>query len=228
MNYLSFYPTEELDRSRTLLNKAIELAKTPAQKKRAELFLKDLNAYEPLVKKYKENLRLRDEFEKIKFDKLVKAYDFDKKPYNLPTWRRNDKTRVEFRRELAGGVEHTAALVIDLSLSKRAPGSYLAYIPHPGGGVYKASVMARSDGNMSEGGQISIAIQWRDNNKKVVNKALNTSVTHPSPRTGEWRELVVYGKAPEEPGILSVALTGTLSDGGIVYFDNLKVETTSK
>ena len=59
-------------------------------------------------------------------------------------------------------------------------------------------------------------------------KRRHTVTRHPCLATGEWRELAVYGVAPETPGLLPAALSASHSDDGTVFFDNLKMESAQK
>ena len=225
VSYLEFYSAEELAADRKLLEKAYSLAETPQQKARVKLYLDAQKAYTPMVLQFHKNNEIQKKFQSLKFDHTEVNYTFDSKPTILTPWKRS-KTRVEFANSPDGGIDHTAALMIDLTNSKRAPGSFLLYRKYTGKRAWKATVWARSDGNLKgDKARIAISIQWRDGKRKVINSALNTSKHHSLPRSGEWRELVVYGIAPEDAGIISIALTASHSDGGKVYFDNLKLES---
>ena len=142
----------------------------------------------------------------------------------LSKWQRKN-TRVEFRCEAESGLEHTAALAIDLSQAKKAPGSYVIYRKYKGKQVIKASVWARSDGNVSNNCKLSLSLQWRDSKRKQLGAAFNSTAMHKLPKSGEWRKLEVYGIAPHEEGTYSISMTGSHSDGGVVFFDNLKIES---
>jgi hypothetical protein len=225
VSYLEFYTAEDLAESRKLLEKAYNAAETPQQKARVKLYLDAQKAYTPTVLQFHKNNEIQKKFQSLKFDHTEVNYTFDTAPKMLTSWKR-PKTRVEFANSPDGGIDHTAALMIDLTNSKRAPGSFVLYRKYSGKRVWKATVWARSDGNLKgDKARISISIQWRDNKRKVINAALNTSVKHSLPHSGEWRKLVVYGAAPSDSGVISVSLTASHSDGGKVYFDNLKLES---
>ena len=227
VSYLEFYPESELVKSRKLLEKAYSLAETPQQRARIKLYLDAVKKYTPTVQQFHKNLALQKKFQQLKFDHTEVDYTFDTKPTMLTSWKRS-KTRVEFANSPDGGIDHTAALMIDLTSSKRAPGSFVLYRKYNGKRAWKATVWARSDGNLKgDKARISISIQWRDGKRKIINAALNTSTKHSLPHSGEWRELVVYGVAPSDSGIISVSLTASHSDGGKVYFDNLKLESAA-
>lgn len=59
-------------------------------------------------------------------------------------------------------------------------------------------------------------------------KHRHTAALHPCPATGEWRELLGYGIAPEAPGLHPAVITASHSDGGTVFFDKFKVESAQK
>lgn len=227
VSYLEFYTESDLIKSKELLEKAYNAAETPRQKARVKLYLDAVNKYIPSVRQFHKNLELKKSFDRLKFDQKIIDYTFDSKPKLLASWKRTN-TRVEFANAPDGGVDHTAALLIDLTSSKRAPGSFVLYKPYKGKRAWKATVWARSDGNLKgDKARISIAIQWRDKKRRVINAALNTSTLHPLPHSGEWRKLVVYGVSPAEEGVISLALTASHSDGGKVYFDNLTLESAA-
>jgi hypothetical protein len=61
--------------------------------------------------------------------------------------------------------------------------------------------------------------------RKQLGAAFNSTSLHKLPKSGEWRKLEVYGIAPHEEGMYSISMTGSHSDGGVVFFDNLKIES---
>ena len=174
---------------------------------------------------FKNNLEVKKNAAKFDFSKLVYTADFDPQPKSLATWQRAGRKAKFFRAE-TGGVNHTAALGIDLDGSARGGACYEASITVNSKRKYKIVADMRAD-SVENSAQIGLTVQWRNMKGKMLSSAYRVSEPLPKPYDNFWSTLTVYTETPPVDGPVKMSVNPGASNTlrGKVYVDNIRIYT---
>ena len=225
-DYLAEYRPEALAESERLLKEVVRLAGSPAQKARAEYFLKLFMKRKPLIENYWRNLEVRQQQEKLDFSDPLYRADFDPLPRTLDTWQfQNRKAR--FFRDEAGGVNHSACLGIDAEGSVRGPALYEARVPVRSPRKFRVRVKCRADYLVEPGAKVSLCLYWRQPDGKKLSNSYDVEETLKPPYDDQWRTLTAYTQTPVAGDIrLCAGLRIDKTIKGHVRFDDLEIDAT--
>ena len=224
-DYLEAFPLEMLEENEKLLNEMVAKAGPGLQKKRAEYFRKLFLDRKGRILAFKSNLEIKKNASKFDFSKLVYSADFDPQPKSLSTWQRTGRKAKFFRTE-TGGVNHTAALGIDLDGSARGGACYEANITVNSKRKFKIVADMRADG-VENSASINLTVQWRNMKGKMLSNAYRVNEPLPRPYDNFWSTLTVYTETPPVDGPVKMCVNPGVSNTlrGKVYVDNIRIYT---
>ena len=161
-----------------------------------------------------------------KYTRILYASDFEPLRSRWASWQSGKNKGIRFARTADGGVNNSAALLVDASGDKeRSAGIYLNTIPV----TPKARLLVSSQIKLSADCSIDtvgrIAIDYLDCNKRPIKVKGIKYADHPEVRDEKFRKTAFLSEAPANAAFAKISLESRRAAPGKVWFDDVSVKT---
>ena len=222
-SYLDAMPIEMIEECEKLLRKTVELAD---DKPRAKYFLDGFLKKKPIFVAWKKNQKLREDGKKLIFDRLLFDGNVDKSAAGFSKWQESSK-RGKMYWQAKGGVNDSGVLVQDLEGARKLSLCWLKGMSAVPGKIYKVTVQVKTS-EIAVGAPVTATVSYQKNNRWMPGSYSSSDKFIVTEIQNEWKTFVLYSRAPEETGCnMILILSGSKSNTGKIFWDNIKIETAN-